>query len=70
MLHASETWPLTKISMHRMQCNSRAIIRQVCSIKSEDVATVWSSELLAKLELEDLDLVLRKGFAGLDIWAF
>ena len=67
MLHASETWPLSKISLHRMQRNGWAIIRQICSIKPEDVATVWSSELLAWLELEDLDLVLRKGFAGLDM---
>ena len=38
MLHASETW-----------CNDRAMIRQICSIKPEDVATVRSSKLLAKL---------------------
>ena len=36
------------------------MIRQICSIKSGDVATVRSSELLAKLELEDLDLILRE----------
>ena len=36
------------------------MIRQVCSIKPEDVATVRSSELMAKLELEDLDLILRE----------
>ena len=36
------------------------MIRQICSIKSEDMATVRSSELLAKLELEDLDLILRE----------
>ena len=30
-------------------------------IKPQDVATVRSSELLAKLELEDLDLILREG---------
>ena len=57
MLHASETWPLTKTNL---QCNDRATIRQICSIKPEDVATVRSSELLAKLELEDLDLILRE----------
>ena len=34
--------------------------RQVCSIKPDDVATVRSSELLAKLELQDLDLILRE----------
>ena len=57
MLHASETWPLTKTNLQR---NDRAMIRQICSIKPEDVATVRSSELLAKLELEDLDLILTE----------
>ena len=57
MLHASETWPLTKTNLQR---NDRAMIRQICSIKPEDVASVRSSELLAKLELEDLDLILRE----------
>ena len=60
MLHASETWPLTKTNLQRLQCNDRAMIRQICSIKPEDVATVRSSELLAKLELEDLDLIRRE----------
>ena len=60
MLHASETWPLTKTNLQRLQRNDRAMIRQVCSIKPEDVATVRSSDLLAKLELEDLDLILRE----------
>ena len=30
MLHASETWQLTK---RNLQCNDRAMIRQICSIK-------------------------------------
>ena len=60
MLHASETWPLTKTNLQRLQRNDRAMIRQICSIKPEDVARVRSSELLAKLQLEDLDLILRK----------
>ena len=46
--------------MQRLQRNDRAMIRQICSIKPEDVATVRSSKLLAKLELEDLDLILRE----------
>ena len=58
MLHASETWPLTKTNLQRLQRNDRAMIRQICSIKPEDVATVGSSELLATLELENLDLIL------------
>ena len=66
MLHASETWPLTKTNLQRLQRNDRAIIRQICSIKPEYVAMVKLSKLLAKLELEDLDLILRerKGSAG------
>ena len=59
MLRASETWPLTKTNLQCLQRNDRAMIRQICSIKPEDVATVRSSELLAKLELENLDLILR-----------
>ena len=57
MLHVSETWPLTKANLQR---NERAMIKQICSIKPEDVATVRSSALLAKLELEDLNLILRE----------
>ena len=56
MLHASETWPLTKTNLQSLQRNYRSMIRQICSIKLEDVATVRSSKLLAKLELEDLNL--------------
>ena len=57
MLHASEARPLTKTNLQR---NNRAMTRQICSIKPEDVATIRSSELLAKLELEDLNLILRE----------
>ena len=56
MLHASRTWPLTKTNLQRYD---RAMIRQLCSIMPEDVAMVRSRELLAKLELEDLNLILR-----------
>ena len=57
MLQASETWPLTKTILQRLQRNDRAMIRQICSIKPEDVATVRSSK---NCELEDLDLILRE----------
>ena len=67
MLHASETWPLTKTNLQPLQW---AMIRQICRIKPEDVAMVRSSELLAKLELEDLNLIFeRKCFAGLGMWS-
>ena len=60
VLHASETWPLTKTNLQRLQRNDRAMLRQICSVKPENVARVRSSELLAKLQLEDLDLILRQ----------
>ena len=60
MFHACETWPLTKTNLQHLQHNEKAMIGQICSIKPEDVATVRSSELLAKLELEDLSLILRE----------
>ena len=60
MLHASETWPLANTNLQRLQRNDRVMIRQICSIKPEDVAMVRSSELLTRLELEDLDLILRE----------
>ena len=40
------------MNLQRLQRNDRAMIRQICSIKPEDVGTVRSSKLLAKLELE------------------
>ena len=39
-LHASETWPLTKTNLQCLQRKDRAMFRQICSIKPEDVATV------------------------------
>ena len=50
----------TKTNLQHLQHNDRAMIRQICSIKPEDVAWVRSSELLAKLQLEDLNLILRE----------
>ena len=57
MLHATDTRPLTKTSL---QHNDKAMIRQICNIKPEDVAMIRSSELLVKFELQDLDLILRE----------
>ena len=45
------------------------MIRQICSIKPEDVATVRSSKLLAKLELEDLDGPHFERERALLVWA-
>ena len=60
MLHASETWPLTKPSLQRLQQNDRAMIRQICNVKPQDTANIRSTELLARLGIEDLDLILKE----------
>ena len=60
MLHASETWSLTKPSLKRLQRNDRAVIRQICNVKPQDTATIRSAELLAPLGIEDLDLILKE----------
>ena len=67
MLNASETWPLTKTNLQPLQRNDRVMIRQICSITPEDVATVKLSKLvMIKLEIEDLDLFL--GEKASQIW--
>ena len=59
MLHASETWPLTKPNRH-LQRNDRAMIRQICDVRPQDIVTTRSNELLARLGIEDLDLILKE----------
>ena len=60
MLHAIETWPLTKLNLQRLQRNDRAMIRQICNVRSQDIVTTWSNELLVRLGIEDLDLILKE----------
>ena len=60
MLHASETWPLTKPNLQHLQRNDRAMIRQICNVKLQDTAIIRSTELLARLGIEDLDLILKE----------
>ena len=60
MLHASETWPLTKPNLQRLQQNDRAMIRQICNVNPQDIVTTRSSKLLAQLGIEDLDLFLKE----------
>ena len=59
MLHASETWPLTKPNLQRLQPNDRAMIRQIYNVRPQDIVTTRSKELLVRLGIEDLDLILR-----------
>ena len=60
MLHTSETWPLTKPGLQRRQRNDRAMIRQICNVKPQDTANNRSTVLLARLGIEDLDLILKE----------
>ena len=60
MLHASETWPLTKPNLQRLQRNDRAMIRQICNVRPQDIVTTRSNELIVRLGIEDLDLILKE----------
>ena len=60
MLHASETWPLTKPNLQRLHRNVRAMIRQICSVRPQDIVTTRFSELLVRLGIEDMDLILKE----------
>ena len=60
MLHTSETLPLTKPNLQCLQQNERAMIRQICNVKLQDIVTTRSIELLARLGIEDLDLILKE----------
>ena len=60
MLHASETWPLTKSNLQHLQRNYRAMIRQICNVKLQDIVTTRSNEIIAWLGIEDLDLILKE----------
>ena len=69
MLHASETLPLTKLNLQHLQRNDRAMIRQICNVRQQDIVTTRSSELLVRLGIEDLDLILRREDSdGMDMW--
>ena len=58
MLHASETWSLTKPDIQHLQRNDRAMISQIWNVKPEDMA-IRSNRLLAQLEIDYLDVILR-----------
>ena len=59
-LHASETWPLTKPNLQRLQRNNRAMIRQICNVMPQDIVTTRSNELIVRPGIEDLDLILKE----------
>ena len=60
MLHASETWSLTKPNLQHLQRNDRAMIRQICNVRPQDIVTTRSNELLVQLGIDDLDPILKE----------
>ena len=60
MFHASEAWPSTMPDLRRLRRSNRVIIRQICNVMPDDVATDRSNKLLAQLEVDYLDVILRE----------
>ena len=60
MLRASETWSLTKPNLQHLQGSDRAMIKQICNVKLQDIITTRSNELPVHLDIEDLDLILKE----------
>ena len=57
-----------KPNLQCLQRNDRAMIRQICNVRSQDVVTIRSNELLARLGIEDLTSFWRReGSAGMDM---
>ena len=44
MLYASKTWSLSKPNLQRLQRNDRAMIRQICNIKPQDISNIRSTK--------------------------
>ena len=69
MLHASETWPLTKPNLQRLQRNDMAMIRQICNVRPQDVVTPGPMSYLRGLPLRIwTSFWRREGSAGMDMW--
>ena len=50
----------TKFQVNWLQRNDRAMIRQICNVRPQDIVTTRSSELLVRLGIEDLDFILKE----------
>ena len=51
---------MTKPNLQRLQRNDRAMIRQICNVRPQDIVTTRSNELLVRLGIEDLDFILKE----------
>ena len=69
MLHASETWPLTKPNLQRLQRNDRAMIRQICYVRPQDIVTTRAMSYLCGLALRIwTSFWRREDSSGMDMW--
>ena len=60
---------LTKPKIQHLQWNDKAMIRQICSVKSHDIVTTRSSKLFVQLGIETWTSSWRReGSAGMDMW--
>ena len=55
-----QDWPLAKPNLQCLQWNDRAMIRQICNVRPQDIVTTRSNELFVRLGIEDLDLILKE----------
>ena len=51
---------MTRPDLQRLRRNDRAMIRQICNVKPDDVAIVRSKYLLAQLEIDYILVNLRE----------
>ena len=69
MLHASETWPLTKPNLQRLQQNDRAMIRQICNVRGKMLSLPDPMSYLHGFALRIwTSFWRREGSAGMDMW--
>ena len=62
MLHASETWPLTKPNLQHLRQNDRAMIRQICMSSQKTLSPQDPLSLLSAYWGSE------EGLAGMDMW--
>ena len=55
-----KTINVTSPDLQSLLHNDRAMIRQNCNVEPGNVATIRSNELLARLDIDDLNVILRE----------
>ena len=69
MLHASETWPLTKSNLQHLQRNDRAMIGQICNVRPQDIVPSGPMSYLCNFALRIWTSFWRREDSdGMDMW--